>query len=71
VVFRIQDFRQIGSGSNLPGSHNVNDTDKTETEIRYFLTSCDADPAILARAIRRHWSIENALLGSRRFLPRG
>src|SRR5690242_13371508 len=39
----------------------VNGTGKTETEIRYFLTSCNDDPAVLAQAIRRHWSIENAL----------
>jgi predicted transposase YbfD/YdcC len=30
---------------------------------RYFLTSCDDDPAILVQAIRRHWSVENALHG--------
>src|SRR4051812_18705517 len=54
-------FRQIGSGSNPPGLHSVNDTGKTETEIRYFLTNCDSNPAIPARAIRRHWNIENAL----------
>ena len=30
-------------------------------EIRYFLTSCGDNPAVLVRAIRRHWSIENAL----------
>src|SRR3954467_6152225 len=40
---------------------SVNGTDKTEAEIRYFLTSCNDDPAVLGRAIRRHWSIENAL----------
>src|SRR3954465_11012526 len=40
---------------------SVNGTDKTEAEIRYFLSSCDDDPAVLAQAIRRHWSIENAL----------
>src|SRR3954452_16679444 len=40
---------------------SVNGIDKIETEIRYFLTSCDDDPAVLAQAIRRHWSIENAL----------
>ena len=28
---------------------------------RYFLTSCEDGPAVLAPAIRRHWSIENAL----------
>jgi predicted transposase YbfD/YdcC len=40
---------------------SVNGTGKTEAEIRYFLTSCSDDPAVLVRAIRRHWSIENAL----------
>ena len=40
---------------------SVNGTDKIETEIRYFLTSCNDDPAVLGRAIRRHWTIENAL----------
>jgi predicted transposase YbfD/YdcC len=40
---------------------SVNGTGKTEAEIRYFLTSCDDDPAVLVQAIRRHWSIENAL----------
>src|SRR5919205_3106275 len=39
----------------------VNGTGKTEAEIRYFLTSCNDDAAVLGRAIRRHWSIENAL----------
>ena len=40
---------------------SVNGTGKTEAEIRYFLTSCGDDPAVLAQAIRRHWSIENSL----------
>src|SRR5918998_302037 len=40
---------------------SVNGTSKTETEIRYFLTSCNDDAAVLGRAIRRHWSIENSL----------
>ena len=34
---------------------------EVEAEIRYFLTSCGDDPAVLVRAIRRHWSVENAL----------
>jgi predicted transposase YbfD/YdcC len=34
---------------------------KIEAEVRYFLGSCSDDPAVLVRAIRRHWSIENAL----------
>ena len=40
---------------------SVNGTGPVEAEIRYFLTSCNDDPAVLVRAIRRHWSIENAL----------
>jgi predicted transposase YbfD/YdcC len=40
----------------------ITGTYKVEAETRYFLTSCGDDgPAVLARAIRRHWSIENAL----------
>jgi predicted transposase YbfD/YdcC len=39
----------------------VNGAHKVEAEIRYFLTSCDDDPAVLVQAIRRHWSVENAL----------
>ena len=41
----------------------VTGTGKVEAEVRYFLTSCDDDPAILVQAIRRHWSVENALHG--------
>ncbi len=42
-------------------SRGVTGTGKVEAEIRYFLTSCGDDPAVLVRAIRRHWSVENAL----------
>jgi|SRR5689334_12649355 len=40
---------------------SITGTCRVEAEIRYFLTSCGDDPAVLARAIRRHWSVENAL----------
>jgi len=40
---------------------SVNGTPKVETEIRYFLSSCRDDPAILGKAIRTHWAIENRL----------
>ena len=40
---------------------SVNGTGPVGAEIRYFLTSCKDDPAVLVRAIRRHWSVENAL----------
>jgi predicted transposase YbfD/YdcC len=39
----------------------VSGTGKVEAEIRSFLTSCGDDPAVLARAIRRHWARENGL----------
>jgi predicted transposase YbfD/YdcC len=39
----------------------VTGTGKVGAEIRYFLTSCSDDPVTLARAIRRHWSVENGL----------
>src|SRR5918911_1146628 len=39
----------------------VTGTGQIEAEIRSFLTSCGDDPAVLVPAIRRHWSIENAL----------
>lgn len=34
---------------------------KVMAEIRYFLSSCPDDLAVLIQAIRRHWSIENSL----------
>ena len=40
---------------------SITGTYKVEAETRYFLTSCGDDPAVLARAIRRHWSVENSL----------
>src|SRR5689334_13942822 len=39
----------------------ITGTGQIEAEIRYFLSSCGDDSAGLAPAIRRHWSIENAL----------
>lgn len=40
---------------------SVHGTGKVESEIRYFLSSCRDDPAVLGGAIRAHWSIENAM----------
>ena len=34
---------------------------KVESEIRYFLSSCPDDPAVLIQAVRSHWDVENAL----------
>jgi predicted transposase YbfD/YdcC len=40
---------------------SVNGTAKTVAELRYFLTSGHDAPEVLARAIRKHWTIENNL----------
>jgi predicted transposase YbfD/YdcC len=40
---------------------SVNNSGRTEAEVRYFLSSCSDDPGVLVMAIRRHWSIENNL----------
>ncbi len=40
---------------------HVNGSGKTETDIRYFLSSSADPPEILATALRRHWQIENSL----------
>ncbi len=34
---------------------------KTETEIRYFISSLEGNARYLAKAIRSHWGIENSL----------
>jgi predicted transposase YbfD/YdcC len=33
--------------------------DKSSSETRYYISSRAADAAVLAQAVRRHWSIEN------------
>jgi predicted transposase YbfD/YdcC len=41
--------------------HSVNGSGRAIAEVRYFLSSCSGDPAVLVAAIRRHWTIENNL----------
>jgi predicted transposase YbfD/YdcC len=57
----LRDWPDLGTVLAVETIRGVTGTGKAEAEIRYFLTSCGADPAVLVRAIRRHWSIENAL----------
>ncbi len=57
----LRGWPDLGTVLAVETIRGVNGTGKTEAEIRYFLTSCGDDPAVLVRAIRRHWSIENAL----------
>ncbi len=45
---------------------SVNGSARTVAELRYFLTSGHDAPEVLAKAIRKHWAIENNLLHRRR-----
>jgi predicted transposase YbfD/YdcC len=69
-VFASTEAAELDALNGWPGLHtvlaveairSVNGTPKVETEIRYFLSSCRDDPAILGTAIRTHWAIENRL----------
>jgi predicted transposase YbfD/YdcC len=57
----LREWPDLGALLAVETIRSINGTGKTKAEIRYFLTSCGDDPAILVRAIRRHWSIENNL----------
>jgi predicted transposase YbfD/YdcC len=57
----LRDWPDLGTVLAVETIRGVNGTGKVEAEIRYFLTSCGDDPAVLVRAIRRHWTIENGL----------
>ncbi len=49
-----RDWPDLGTVLAVETIRGVNGTGKVEAEIRYFLTSCGDDPAVLVRAIRRH-----------------
>ena len=57
----LRGWPDLGAVLAVETIRGVSGTGKVEAETRYFLTSCGDDPAVLVRAIRRHWSIENAL----------
>ncbi len=40
---------------------SINGSGKTETDLRYFLSSSSDQPERLAKALRRHWEIENSV----------
>ena len=69
-VFASTDAAALDALSGWPGLRivlavesirSVNSAPKVESEIRYFLSSCPDDPAVLGKAIRSHWAVENAL----------
>lgn len=57
----LRDWPGLKSVLAVETIRSVNGSGKTETDIRYFLSSSTDQPEILARAIRRHWQIENSL----------
>jgi predicted transposase YbfD/YdcC len=57
----LRDWPDLRTVLAVEAIRGVTGTGKIEAETRYFLTSCGDDPAVLVQAIRRHWSIENAL----------
>src|ERR671929_667818 len=57
----LSDWPELSTVLAVETIRGVTGTGKVEAEIRYFLTSCGDDPVTLARAIRRHWSVENGL----------
>ena len=69
-VFASTDAAVLDALSGWPGLRtvfavesicSVNSAPKAESEIRYLLSSCPDDPAVLGKAIRSHWAVENAL----------
>jgi predicted transposase YbfD/YdcC len=69
-VFVCPEAARLEALQAWPGLHTVlaietirsiNGSGRTEAEVRYFLSSCSDDPAVLVAAIRRHWTIENNL----------
>jgi len=69
-VFVCPDAAALEPLRDWPGLHTVlavesirsiNGAGKTETDIRYFLSSSSDHPERLAKALRQHWEIENSL----------
>jgi len=57
----LRGWPDLGTVLAVETIRGVHGAGKAEAETRYFLTSCGDDPSVLVQAIRRHWSIENAL----------
>jgi predicted transposase YbfD/YdcC len=57
----LRDWPDLRAVLAVEAIRGITGAGKIEAEVRYFLTSCGDDPAVLVQAIRRHWSIENAL----------
>ena len=66
-VFASTDAAALDALSGWPGLRTVlavesigrvNGAPKVESEIRYVLSSCPDDPAVLGQAIRSHWAVD-------------
>lgn len=54
-----KNWKDIKSVGMVKSSRTVNG--KTSLETRYFIASIKSDPKLFAKAVRKHWSIENSL----------
>ncbi|MEX3613568.1 MAG: ISAs1 family transposase, partial [Burkholderia gladioli] len=61
VLEPLRDWPGLKTVLAVESIRSVNGSGKVEAEIRYFLSSCDDAPEVLAQAIRQHWRIENSL----------
>ena len=57
----LRDWPALKSVLAVETIRSVNGSGKTEAKIRYFLSSSAGQPEVLAKAIRRHWQINNSL----------
>jgi predicted transposase YbfD/YdcC len=61
VLEPLRDWPGLKTVLAVESIRSVNGSGKVKAEIRYFLSSCEDAPEALARAIRKHWQIENSL----------
>lgn len=64
IITYINDYkawRGLTSVVKVTSTRHTLQTDKIETETRYFISSLPADPQQLLQAVRAHWQIENSL----------
>ncbi|MGZ9110678.1 MAG: ISAs1 family transposase [Rhodoplanes sp.] len=61
VFATLKDWPNLAAVLAVETIRGINGTGKVTAEIRYFVSSAQVPPEILAMAIRRHWSVENEL----------
>jgi predicted transposase YbfD/YdcC len=64
IIAYINDYKAwcgLTSVVKVTTTRHTLQTDKIETETRYFISSLPADPQQLLQAVRAHWQVENSL----------